>query len=278
MPEFAEVNKQVRWLRERVTGWRPDGVESRGANLPELKGDPARKAKIDAFFVGATLTDVTQRGKHVVMAFTTGTLVSHLMFAGRWSISDDPFTSNYKHHRDAPDPKAVTFSLRAGGRSLDFHEPEFRGKVQSFAGVASRDVPDLKALGPDVLVTAESDPAFRAEWSADEFARAASKTRTAVKALLLDQKRQAGVGNMYACEALYRAGVRPDRAANTLSADEARAVHAAVRSVIGACIASDLDYAANLAVYRRETDPEGRKVECTEVGGRDTFWVPERQR
>lgn len=278
MPEFAEVNKQVRWLRERVTGWRPDGVESRGPNLPELKGDPARQAKIDAFFLGATLTSVTQRGKHVVMAFTSGTLVSHLMFAGRWSLGDEAFTSNYKHHRDAPDPKAVTFTVRASGRALNFHEPEFRGKVQSFPGVTAKDVPDLKALGPDVLITPETDPAFTTPWTVQDLVRAASKTRTAVKALLLDQKKMAGIGNMYACESLYRAGIRPDRVANTLTPAELGAVHAAVQSVIGDCVASDLDYATNIAVYRRETDHEGHKVETMDIGGRETFWVPAKQR
>ena len=68
MPEFAEVNKLVGWMRERVIGWVPESVTSHRINFTALKDDPDRDSKIEQFFVGATLENVSQRGKFVAVA------------------------------------------------------------------------------------------------------------------------------------------------------------------------------------------------------------------
>ncbi len=286
MPEFAEVNKQVGWLRSRVVGWQIVRMHTTPGHFPALKDDPARAKKLAAFFEGATIEGVTQRGKHVVMALSTGTVTSHLMFKGRWTLRGDDFVSNYKHHRDPPVPKATSFWVEtapgvmpdgSAGR-LEFNEPEYKGKVHAHPGLTAGQCPDLRELGPDILQTPESDPAFAALFTAEALMAAAGRTKTPIKVLLLDQKKQAGIGNMYACEALYRAGVSPSRAAHDLGEAELRAVHAAVQDVVQESIDSDLDYDRVLAVYRRETDPLGRIVRCDDVGGRDTFWVPAAQR
>lgn len=278
MPEFPEVHRQVCWLRERVTGWVIEDHGHFGAHFPELKDDPARKTKLDALFKGATLQAVTQRGKHIVMALSTGTVTSHLMHAGRWTMSDEPYVSNYRHHKTPPDRKASSFWLVAGGRRLEFNEPERRGKVRAFPRSTSAECPELRALGPDVLLTPESDPAYRDEWTVAHLQRSLAGSRKAVKEVLLDQAQQAGIGNMYACEALYRAGVAPNRAAHAVTADEAAALHGATVAMMTAVIASDLDYGDVMRVYRREIDPAGRAVQVIKIGGRDTWWVPEAQR
>jgi formamidopyrimidine-DNA glycosylase len=278
MPEFPEVHHQVAWLRARVTGWVIEDHGHFGGHFPELKGDPARKAKLDAFFRGATLRSITQRGKHIVMSLTTGTATSHLMHAGRWTLSDEPYVSGYRHHLTPPDKKASSFWVVAGGRRLEFNEPEHRGKVRAFPGVGSADIDELKKLGPDVLITPESDPAYRAAWSVEHLLRTLAGSRKAVKELLLAQEQQAGIGNMYACEALYRAGLAPTRTGATVTPAEAAALHGAVTALMRGMIAGAPDYAAVMQVYRRETDPAGRAVQVTKVGGRDTYWVPEAQR
>ena len=278
MPEFPEVHRQVVWLRERVTGWVIEEHGHFGGHFPELKADPARKAKLDAFFLGATLRSVTQRGKHIVMALTTGTATSHLMHAGRWTMSDEPYVSNYRHHQVPPDKKASSFWLVAKGRRLEFNEPERRGKVHAFPGLDSAHCDELRALGPDVMLTPESDPAFQKAWTIDALRRSLAGSRKAVKEILLDQGQQAGIGNMYACEALYRAKVAPNRAANGVTAEEAATLHGAVIDLMAAVIASDLDYSGVMKVYRKETDPAGRAVQVIKIGGRDTYWVPEEQR
>lgn len=280
MPEFAEVNKQVQWLRARVTGWRVASHGHTGAgHFPELKGDPSKEAKLAAWLDGATLDAVTQRGKHVVFRMSTGTLVSHLMFKGRWSLAGEDFVSNYRHHAEPPTPKSASFWLvRDDGARLNFHDPEYRGRVRFHAGRRPGQVEELKELGPDVLTTPESDPDFTAEWTAEALAAALGRKRTPVKAQLLEQSVVAGIGNMYACEALYRAGVAPARPANALTPDEVRRVFDAARDVIQTAIDTDLDYGRALQVYKRALDPQGRKVDVIELNGRDTYWVPEAQR
>jgi len=274
MPEFAEVNKQVRWLRERALGATVSAFGYHGGHFPALKDDPAKDDVLRGFFEGATVDDITQRGKHVVMRLSTGALLSHLMFKGRWSMAGDDFVSHYKHHKEPPTAKSVNFWMETSRGRVNFHEPEYKGKVHAFPNVSPGDVEELRALGPEVLVTPETDPAFTTEWTADDLARAAAKTKTAIKALLLDQKKQAGIGNMYACECLYRARVAPERPASALSADEVARVHAELQATLRLSIDTDLDYDRVLLVYRRENDPLGNPVECSEVGGRDTFWVP----
>lgn len=278
MPEFPEVHRQVVWLRERVTGWVVDEHGYTGGHFPDLKGDPGKPGKLDAFLKGATVRSVTQRGKHIVMALSTGTLASHLMHAGRWTMPGDPYVSNYRHHKSPPDPKSSSFWIVAGGRRLEFNEPERRGKVRAYPGVTSADVQELKKLGPDVLITPESDPAYLQPWTVEALRRSLAGSRKAVKEILLDQEHQAGIGNMYACEALYRAQVAPNRAASAVTAEEAGRLHAAVTGMMTGVIASDLDYDAVMKVYRKETDPAGRAVQVIKIGGRDTYWVPEEQR
>jgi formamidopyrimidine-DNA glycosylase len=279
MPEFAELNKQVRWLRERVVGWQVDAYGSEGwGNFPALKDNPSKDQILDQFFKGAVIESVTQRGKFAVFRLSTGTMFSHLMFKGRWSIAGDDFLSNYKQHKNKPTEKSVTFWLSAGGKKLNFHEPEYKGKVHAFLGKQPKDCEELSSLGPEIKLTRETDPDFAAQdWQLSAFVANLGKTKKSVKELLLDQKKQAGLGNMYVCEALYRAGVRPDRASNSLSADEARAIYEAAREVVQQSIDTELDYKTVLAVYNRDTDPEGHPVEVSEVGGRDTYWVPAKQ-
>lgn len=275
MPEFAEVNKQVKWLRERVSGWHVQrwGNSAKG-NFAEQAELTNSKQVLDAFFLGATVETVTQRGKHVVFRLSTGVMTAHLMFKGRWSLEGEDFLSNYKHHREPPTAKSNNFWLECSGGRINFHEPEYKGKVHAYPDVTPGQVGDLEALGPEVLVTPETDPDFTAEWTLADFRAALARVRAPVKTFLLDQKKQAGLGNMYVCESLYEARVSPERPANQLSDAEAEAVHTAARRILREAIDSDLDYDRVLKVYKREADPLGNAVECDTVGGRDTYWVP----
>lgn len=280
MPEFAEVNLQVKWLRERVTGWRIDsyGCTSK-AHFPALKDAPDKDEILREFFTGATIERVSQRGKLVVFTLSSGTLFSHLMFKGRWSLRGDDFISNYKQHKKAPTPQSANFWMESSAGRLNFHEPENMGKVHAFPGARPAEVEELRALGPESLLTPETVPDFSSkDWELDGFVKGVAKVKKSIKEYLLDQKKQTGLGNMYVCEALYRARVKPDRAANSLSSDEAEALHSAAREILRESIDSVLDYDKVLKVYRRETDPDGNPVEESQVGGRDTFWVPAVQR
>lgn len=280
MPEFAEVHRQVTWLRERVTGWtvRAWGVRARN-HFPEFGAEPAeREQALARFLDGARVEQVTQRGKYVLLRLSTGVLASHLMFRGRWSLAGEDFVSPYKHHRAAPTPASNSLWLECDRGRMNFHDPEYKGHARAFPGASPAAVALLTALGPDVLQTDASDgEVASAPWDLARFTAGLGRVKQPVKAFLLDQKRQAGLGNMYACEALYRAKVRPDRDARSLGADEAAALHAAARAVVAESIESGLDYARTLAVYGRAEDPAGRAVRVTQVDGRDTYWVPDVQ-
>jgi formamidopyrimidine-DNA glycosylase len=143
------------------------------------------------------------------------------------------------------------------------------------------------ALGPEPL-----DHAF----TADELAGILRSSRQPVKKVLMDQRRLVGVGNIYANEALWRAGVAPSRPARSLGAGEAAALHAALRAVLAESIAergtSFRDYvdaggrrggfAARLAVYGRGGEPCrrcGRTLhESHDLDGRTTVWCAGCQR
>src|SRR5690606_2908877 len=149
------------------------------------------------------------------------------------------------------------------------------GKVHAFPDQSPGEVDELNKLGPEVLVTPETDPDYSTkEWDLATFRKNIAKIRKSIKEFLLDQKKQAGLGNMYVCEALYQAGVRPDRPANEISAEEAEKILNAAKEILRTSIENELDYDKVLLVYRRDKDPNGNPVESSQVGGRDTFWVP----
>ncbi|MCB9640139.1 MAG: hypothetical protein H6728_16190 [Myxococcales bacterium] len=278
MPEFAEVNIQVRYLRERCTGWpiASFGYEgwSHFQNLPE----EGRDEQIKDFFQDNVLESITQKGKHVVMRTSKGTMLSHLMFKGRWSVAGDDFISNYKQHKKPPTEKSNNFWLvNPDGKRLNFHEPEYKGKITIFPGLHPGQVEALTKLGPDILTLPETDPDLAQEWTTDAFAKVLKRSKQAIKVFLLDQKRQAGLGNMYVCEALYASGIAPQRPAQSLSEDELTRLHDAAQRIVKASLDSNLDYDQVLKVYRKDTDPDGNPVENADVGGRDTFWVPNKQ-
>jgi formamidopyrimidine-DNA glycosylase len=277
MPEFAEVNLHVKWLRERVTGWKISSYEITASNhFPGLKDDPDKDKTLNEFFKGATIQHVAQRGKQVVFVLSTGTMFSHLMFKGRWSIGGDDFTSNYKKHKEKPTPKSIGFSLTSStGQRLNFHEPERMGKVHAYLNAQPKDCDELSGLGPEVLLTPETEPDFaKKEWELATFKTNISTISKSIKEFLLDQKKQSGLGNMYVCEALYQARIDPSRPAKSLQSDEADDLYNAARSILKRSMDTKLDYDEVLKVYHREKDPKGNPVEESQVGGRDTFWVP----
>jgi formamidopyrimidine-DNA glycosylase len=281
MPEFAEVNIQIRYLRERCLGWEVQSWGKEGwlhfKNLP----DDTREEALERFWPGNLIQDITQRGKQIIFRTARGVISSHQMFKGRWSVQADPFLSNYKQHKTAPTDKSRTFwIINTRGDRLNFHTPEYKAKIQGFPGIHNpADVEELSRLGPEVLLLPETDPAFAsAAWSLADFSKQAARSKQAIKVFLLDQKRQSGLGNMYVCEALYDARVSPERPANALTPDELAALHAAAQDILRRAIDTNLDYNTLLRVYNKTTDPNGDPVECDAVGGRDTYWVPTRQR
>jgi formamidopyrimidine-DNA glycosylase len=277
MPEFPEVNIQVRYLRERVKGWKITDCGWNGdthlANLPEDQ----RKAVCKSMFADNEIVDVTQRGKQIIFRMRQGIVTSHLMFRGRWSVVGDHFISNYKRHRDPPTESSNSFWLIGAQvtQRLNFYDPEYRAHVKVFPHANDpTEVEEVAKLGPEVLVLPETDPSFADAWTVEEFRTQSARSKQAIKAFLLDQKRQSGIGNIYVCEALYRARIDPNRPAQSLSSDEAQALFEATRSLMQKAIDTNLDYDQVVEIYNCKKDPNGHPVSRDKVGGRDTFWVP----
>lgn len=276
MPEFPEVNVQVRYLRERIVGWTITDCGWKGKS--HLKGlEEAEKEAACAMLAdGNVIEDVTQRGKQVIFRMKRGLVTSHLMFKGRWSVEGEPFISNYKRHRKEPNDKSNTFWMtNQQGQTLFFNDPDYRGHVLVFPDVQDpADAHHLAKLGPEVLSLPELDPSFAAPWTLEHFQQTASRSRQPIKVFLLDQKRQSGIGNVYVCEALYHTRINPSQPTNSLSTDELSAIFDASRSIIQQAIDTDLDYDQILHIYGKKEDRQGNPVSKDKVGGRDTYWVP----
>ncbi|MBW3534064.1 MAG: bifunctional DNA-formamidopyrimidine glycosylase/DNA-(apurinic or apyrimidinic site) lyase, partial [Gemmatimonadetes bacterium] len=222
---------------------------------------------------GRRVADVGRRGKNVVFHLEGGgVLLVNLGMTGRLLTVAAGGASTATH-------PALRFALE-GGRTLVYDDVRRFGRVEALdaAGWAERSA----ALGPEPL-----DPGF----TAADLAAGLSRSRSPVRSWLLDQRRVAGVGNIYANEALHRAGVHPARPADSLSREEARALHRALRAVLREAIRARGTtlrdyrtaeggrggYGVRLRVYGRDGEPCPRcnsAVERLVFANRSAFLCP----
>lgn len=262
MPELPEVETTVRGLERVLLGRKIVRVEPRRADLRRAFPDDLGQR-----LTGAEVTRLGRRGKFGLIETGRGdTLVFHLGMSGKWRV--DPQELNAHDHLLIETDE---------GRKLALNDPRRFGSVDLVPTDALDHWPAIASLGPE---PAELEPAALREQL---------RGRTApVKALLLDQRIVAGLGNIYVCEALHRAGIHPRRAAGRLSRASAERLVAAIRDVIGEAIDAggstlrdyarpdgELGYfAASFRVY----DREGRRCGCGAPvrrivqGGRSTFY------
>jgi len=271
MPELPEVETIVRDLARLLPGAVIREVEVVHPDLVE--GEDAR-----AFaegLRGAEVRRVTRRAKNILLHLDDGLLVVNLGMTGRLLVRAP----------DDPPPTHLGVRLRLGdGRELDYHDVRRFGRLQRFTAAA------WEARERELGVEPLSD-----EFTAEHLHRMAGASRVAVKSWLMDQRRVVGVGNIYASEALFRAGVDPRRPAHSLTVQEASRLRDAVRNVLQEAIGfrgtTFLDYrdasgekggfAARLRVYDRAGLPCtacAAPVERIVQGGRSTFFCPVCQR
>jgi formamidopyrimidine-DNA glycosylase len=270
MPELPEVETVVRDLRPLLVGRRLTGVTVGNREL-RRRWDAAWAGVV----VGAAVAGVRRRGKWIVVDLDTGgRLVVHLGMTGQFTVNaaTDP----------VPDHTHLVFGLSDGGQ-LRFRDIRRFGSVELFADepAVAAYLADKLGPEPDAL-----DPAA--------FRQVVRRSNRPVKAILLDQAVVAGVGNIYADEALHRAGLHPRRRGPTLSPAEADRLRTAVAAVIRDAIAkrgstirdyvggSGLrgGYQAEFRVYGRggEPCPDCESViEVVRVAGRSSHFCPECQ-
>jgi formamidopyrimidine-DNA glycosylase len=275
MPELPETETIARDLDEALRDRRIVGVEvTRPDVLREVT--PAELARRTT---GQRIRRAWRRAKLVVLDLEDGDrLVVQPRFTGALLLDAGELDERERRY-------STLFFALDDGRRLHYRD------IRRLGTVALMDVSRFAAyvgeLGPEPL-----DPAF----SAAQLAGILRSSRQAVKKVLMDQRRVVGIGNIYANEALWRAGVRPDRPAGSLNEAEATRLHGSIRAVLTESVAlrgtSFRDYrdasgnrggfAERLVVYGHGGDPCtgcGRSLtESHAVDGRSTVWCEECQR
>ena len=267
MPELPEVETVVRDVRPHLVGRRISGVEL-GRKRP-LKTAPH---KIVEGLSGALIESVERWGKNIVIrAENNGPVwwLIHLGMSGRLNVVAAS-EERVKHTHGI-------FTIDPGDFELRFNDPRMFGRIEVWRGKMP---PRLAELGPEPLEVSEA-----------EFAATLRLRRTRLKALLLDQSFVRGVGNIYADEALFRAGIDPRVIGTRTSAARAAALHAALQHVLqtaieskGSSVRTYLYGSGEAGRYQYEHKVYGRSgSQCTVcatiirsavVAGRTTAWCP----
>ena len=270
MPELPEVEHVVRALRPVVTGRRILAAE---LNLKRIAPDVSRAA-FGRKLRNALITGVGRRGKYILFELESGRmLATHLRMTGKFvSLTTDESLPPYAH---------VVFYLD-DERRLVFCDMRQFGRMRLIAS-AQRLPKELHTLAPEPL----SD-----EFTEEYFLETLSRSRRSLKQLLLDQTRVLGLGNIYAVEALFLAGINPSKPANKLSKPRARKLYQAIRQVLREAIEAGSTLQINLAdgnanyigtterfwrVYEREGDPClncKTPIKRAVHGGRSTYYCP----
>ncbi|HYU94607.1 MAG TPA: bifunctional DNA-formamidopyrimidine glycosylase/DNA-(apurinic or apyrimidinic site) lyase [Sphingomicrobium sp.] len=268
MPELPEVETTVRGLAKVLQGRRLASVEAR---RPDLRR--ALPVDLGQRLTGARVSGLRRRAKYGLIDTDRGdTLVFHLGMSGHWRV--DPGAIGKHDH----------FILQTDdGRRVALNDARRFGSLDLVATGELEDWPPFKALGPEPL---DLDPR--------ELQRRLAGRTAAIKLLLLDQRIVAGIGNIYVCEALYRAGIHPKRAGGSVSLRRLERLVTAIRDVLDEAIAAggstvkdfaspdgELGYFSKaFAVYDREGRPCGcgGTVRRFVQGGRSTFYCPRCQR
>jgi formamidopyrimidine-DNA glycosylase len=268
MPELPEVETTAADLRPQLLGRHIAGVH---LLWPRTLAQPDLPA-LEATLPGREIVSVGRRGKYLLIGLDSGAaLIVHLRMTGRLAVvpDGDPVLA---------DPHVRAWFDLADGHHLVFTDARRFGRIWLVADPAQV----VGQLGPEPL-----DWTFTVE----ELAERLRGRRGAIKAVLLDQTVVAGLGNIYADEALFLAGIHPLRSAAGLAADEIARLHAAIRLVLREAIGNRgttlRDYRPpygqagqhqeHLRVYRQAGQPCptcGTPIRRIRVGQRSTHFCP----
>lgn len=218
MPELPEVETIRAQLAAVLPGRRIARIEIMDAKAVE----PDEPESVRAALAGAGIVDVGRRGKYLLLHLDTGsTAIIHLRMTGQLHWSEAAPTGPEEHRR-----ALITFE---GGATLLFCDLRRFGRLRLEHTVRTRS----REFWAGRLGVEPLSPAF----TADALAAALSRRSAPIKAVLLDQSTVAGIGNIYADEALFGAGVHPQRPASSLGPMEIARLHRAIRSRLRAAIA-----------------------------------------
>jgi formamidopyrimidine-DNA glycosylase len=293
MPELPEVETVRRGLQPVMEGAKIVKAEARRKDLrfPFQKDFTSR-------LTGQTVTGLGRRAKYLMADLTSGdVLLMHLGMSGSFRVlqggkNSTPGEFHYPRSEDRAHDHVV-FHMSSGA-SVVFNDPRRFGYMKIIARHELDDEPLLQGLGPEPLGN---------EFDADLLARACHNKKTSLKAALLDQRVVAGLGNIYVCEALYRAHLSPRRLAATVATkkgettDHARRLVEEIHTVLnqaikagGSSLRDHRQTSGELGYFQHSFqvyDREGEKCQTPRCGGtirrfnqngRSTFWCPKCQK
>ncbi|ASJ71169.1 bifunctional DNA-formamidopyrimidine glycosylase/DNA-(apurinic or apyrimidinic site) lyase [Granulosicoccus antarcticus] len=264
MPELPEVETTRRGIKPHLVG---KTIQQVTVHNPNLRWPVPTTIKA---LQGAIVASVTRRGKYLLVDVPAGTAIVHLGMSGSLRISpaDEP---RRKHDH-------IELLLESGD-ILRFHDPRRFG---CFLWAAAGEPPHklLASLGPEPLAN---------EFNAEYLFQASRKRQVPIKNFIMNSQIVVGVGNIYASESLFMAGIRPARAAKTLTRKQAEALVEAIKLVLQRSITqggttlrdftnSDGNpgyFAQSLQVYGRTDEPcrKCRKpIKQSVIGQRSTFY------
>jgi formamidopyrimidine-DNA glycosylase len=267
MPELPEVETTVRGLERVLQGRRITRVEARRADLRT-----AFPQDLGQRLTGSRVTGLGRRAKYgLIHTDRDDTMIFHLGMSGSWRI-DHASLEKHDHLLLETDD----------GTRLALNDPRRFGSVGLVPTEELEDWPAFKALGPEPF-----------ELEARDLQQRLHGRTAAIKLLLGDQRIVAGLGNIYVCEALYRARIHPKRSGGSVSLERLKRLVSAVQEVLTEAIEAggsslkdfvspdgELGYfSKSFAVYDREGQPCGcgGTVKRIVQGGRSTFYCPKCQ-
>lgn len=273
MPELPEVETIRRTLWPRI-----EGLTIARARIVEERLPQNRTPKeMESLLTGRRIEGLGRRGKFLLFSLSRGDgMLLHLRMTGQLLYLDDD---------ESPHPHTRMVLYFASGGRLELRDQRRFATLHWVEGGRFDAMPSLRHLGPEPL-----DPEFTPERLAERLGR----RRCAVKVALLNQTVVAGLGNIYADEALFRAGICPSRRADSLDEEAVVRLHQAVVDVLNDALcrggSSVRTYRTGdgergsfqemLNVYGRAGAPCsrcGEPIQRAVMGGRSTWWCPQCQ-
>lgn len=278
MPELPEVEVLARHLRPLICSKIIRGVDVRRAKVLA----PTSPRKFRETLLGAKFTGLSRRGKYLLFQLRPKSDAQPLVLLGHLGMTG----RIYLAWKSEPLPRHAAVVLDLGRENFIYEDTRYFGRL-------TLDLAAVKKLGPEPLAGG-FDPAV--------FGRSLKRSRQAIKVRLLDQTLVAGIGNIYASEALFRSRISPRRPAQKLTATQVRRLWRAIREVLAAAIKCGSTvplnfggkssdglfyfgrvpgtpdyYEERLRVYDREGRPCtrcGALIRRIQQAGRSTFYCP----
>lgn len=274
MPELPEVETVRRTLVELVSG---KTIEHVTVTWPKIIKKPVEVEQFKDALVGQVIEEVSRRGKFLIFYTTDYALVSHLRMEGRYGL----YTTE-----EEIDKHTHAIFYFTDGTQLRYRDVRKFGTMHLFKkGEEFAELP-LSQLGPEP---------FSDEFTVERMERMLAQTNRSIKTVLLDQKLVVGLGNIYVDEALFKAGIYPERSASSLTKKEMKILHHEIIQTLteavakgGSTVRSYVNSQGEIGMFQLELFVYGRNGEACKncsselerivVGGRGTVFCPKCQK